>query len=36
MAKRQNNDVRRWAAFGAEQQLAQIEEEHAAILRAFP
>ena len=36
MAKRQNDDVRRWAALGAEQRLTQIQEEEAAILRAFP
>lgn len=36
MAKRQDDDVRRWAALGAGQRLAQIHEEQAAILRAFP
>ena len=36
MAKRQSDDVRRWAALGAVQRLTQIQEEQAAILRAFP
>ncbi len=36
MAKRQQDDIRRWAVMGAQARLLQIAEEAAAIHRAFP
>ena len=36
MAKRQANDLRRWAVIGAEQRLLAIAEEAAMIFRVFP
>jgi hypothetical protein len=36
MAKRQQDDIRRWAMMGAEARLVQIAEETTAIHRAFP
>lgn len=36
MAKRQTDDMRRWAIKGAETRLAELAEEAAGIHRAFP
>jgi hypothetical protein len=36
MAKRQSDDLRRWAVIGAEQRLLAIAEEAAMIFRVFP
>jgi hypothetical protein len=36
MAKRPQDDIRRWAIMGAEARLVQLAEEAAAIHRAFP
>jgi hypothetical protein len=36
MAKRPQDDIRRWAIMGAEARLAQLAEEAATIHQAFP
>lgn len=36
MAKQQSDDLRRWAAVGAQARLEEMERERAAIFRAFP
>jgi hypothetical protein len=36
MAKRQSDDLRRWAVLGAEQRLVQLGEEARTIFRHFP
>lgn len=36
MAKRQFDDMRQWAAVGASHRLVELQEEQAAIFRAFP
>jgi len=36
VAKRQVQEFRQWATLGAQQRLLQIQEEQAAIFRAFP